>query len=404
VSLSAFLIALIYSVQVFNNNYLHIAGPLTLGELLSLILFATLLIALISRPLESVPFSGKFAVAAFSVYWLCALGAVAISPVPAISMNFLATVTFQLMLFSSILFFLRPNDVFRILKLLGLFAAILGLINFWNSVPGVVDFFQSRQNQSRGLVGIRLPIQRVVSFTNIYGQLGGLLVFGFFILCGCSLWQQKGIFNVRRFGHLVLLFFVFLGIVALQSRATLLGFSAGLLVFLFFMSGHWLRLFSFLLSALIIVIFWKPLLGLLENTYQVIVGLQSSTVNTRLSGYMDALELIGKHPLGVGQGSFGVVTDNRAVLHQTFLDAFVSTGWMGGIALCAAVLTPVAALLPSAMSRNTLAAGFLAGYASIFCVLNFYTGLTEYFFWLLIPLGIALGRFLDRQSLRNETA
>lgn len=397
--LSSRLFFLILLFQVFNNQYFHVFGPFSLGELLSLLTLIVLILVSLRSRVINIPFLGHLSLAAFFTYWFFSAIAIFRSPVPALSVKFLATVTFQVFIITTMIFFLRPKDVPHILKWVGLSAAFLGLINFLNSLPGGYDIFQARQINSRSLFNIFFPFERVVSFTNIFGQLGAFLLFGLFYLVGYFFWIKRNVFELSSFRFFFPMIFLVLGLVVLQSRATVVGFLIGFVIFAFFMASRLWRFFIILLSGVFATLFMGQVIRFFLSAYEVFVELQVSTVETRLSGYIDAVELIVKNPLGVGQGGFGLITGNEAVLHQTFLDAFLSAGWGGGIALCLAVLIPFFALLKNAIAHDALASGFLSAYISVLCVLSFYNGLTEYFFWLLIPFSIGLRSFIDMNIL-----
>ena len=380
--------------QVFNNQYASFADVLSVGKVLTMVFMGVGFVDLLRQGNVRM-LKGSNSV--MLLLWLYLSFAIlgSFSALEAhLSIKHLFTVSVQVALPIMVLLTWKRNWSGTALIALASVAVMLGVANVLNAtVPGA-NFFLVRESVGRILATEGFLAGRVVSFTNIYGQ------FGYFLLIGGMASLDWAGFRTNSWPSGVILFLACFGlivcaVISTQSRSIYCAFAVSIYTYLLLKSQRSLALILLAVSVIFLIRFGTDI-------YNALVAIHASTVYGRLLNMEIAIDLIRSHPFGIGQGGFQKISGSAAVLHNTFLDAFMIGGIGGGIVFFILALYPLGVLLPHRNSRIMPVDGFIAGYCGGLFVMNFYTGITEYQYFLMPAIALGLASYVRGEVQKRE--
>lgn len=394
------LIASVFAFQILDNKYWEIMPFITAGEALLVFSVPFLTYGLLKSSITTGLYFYFFAV--FSCLYLLLTGlSFYFSISPGSSFRFFVTVLVQVLFSLLVMVNIREGYYEKIFLIFGLVAILSGALNVLNVYVPNFELLQVRTNAGRSFFGFNLGSQRAVSVTNIYAQLGSHLVLGSMFLIGFFVQKkhETGKYIYILLSCLTGLLFI-LSVISLQSRATFISTLLSIVLFVFIFLKRKTKIFVVFLSFVLIL--W---LGFINKFFYVFynefVGMRAGTVFRRLEQYSHSIDIIAENPVGIGHGTFKETVGHGAVLHNTILDSFVSSGWIGGISFLILLILPVLLYGKREFLKQPIFSGLLSGYIGVLFLSNFHTGTTSILYILTSSIIVACYYTKGQQLIKN---
>jgi hypothetical protein len=372
--LTIFFIAMLAS-QVLNNEQASFFEFFSVGKIFTATFIFLGSIYILSRGMVVSFNSYSFQVFLILVlYFLLSLLPLFYSIESYYAIKYFITVTMQFMLSIMVILCWKKSWIKISLNTFILVALILVITNSANAFLPGFELMRARDLIGREFFGIKVSETRVITFTNIYGQFACfVLVGGWILIDNCTKMRRS---KIERYITTVLASSILLfGVISTQSRSTYIGFFIATVVFVIFSSK------TFVKSVMFLILFWF-IIAYGGYIYQAFVAVKVITVENRIKHMHEALFLLLKYPMGLGQGGFQALTGSEVVLHNTFLEAFVIGGAGYGLIFLLSQLYVIFSLWPYRHLPSLPIRGFIAGYFGVLFVMNFYNGITEYQYFL----------------------
>lgn len=395
------MITLTYAImlffQILNNKYATFLVPwLSVGKISTLI-FLLYGFSLLSKIGNKISNKEKFLLVIVYFYVFSQIISIFFTLNEFQALKNIFTLSVQSSLVFLLIVLWRPNWSNISINVLIVLAVVLSLVNCSNAIFPNINLFRVRESFGRDFYLIHFYSNRVVSFTNIYGQFAGFLLIGGFLFIDKIL-NNFSYHNSAKNKVLILIAIsiVLFGMMSLQSRGTFIAFLFSLFLYSFNRFGKFSKLILFL-SVILFLGLW----GL--SFWEKLISVKSSTFYGRLNASYDAFDMILNNPFGVAKGGFRAFTGNVAVLHNTYLEAFVTGGYISGLAFLIFIFSPICFLWKYRNNKNYCVNALISGYTANLIILAGYNGLTEYQYFIYPVLAIKISKKImyDTKSLHN---